>query len=195
MKNAVVLVHHIGDRGNVGEGRLLLDLSEKRFGELKGLGLVREATKEEVEKGDDLGFVAEGDAAKSDAVLSFDVTGSAEFQALLKELEESQGLVFLLNENAEVAATSIAALTSDLEKRNQDFADMDAAMKKLVEDHAKEMEDAKLAMEQANIRAKTAEDALAAAQTSTSATAADAAAKEKATPSNKKAADPANKAD
>lgn len=195
MKNAVVLVHHIGDRGNVGEGRLLLDLSEKRFGELKGLGLVREATKEEVEAGDDLGFVAEGDAAKGVAVLSFDVTGSPEFLALVKELEESQALVIPLNENAEIAATSIAALTSDLEKRNQDFADIDAAMKKLVEDHAKEMEDAKLAMEQANIRAKTAEDALAAAQTSTSAAAADAAAKEKATPANKKAADPANKAD
>lgn len=195
MKNAVVLVHHIGDRGNVAEGRLLLDISEKRFGELKGLGLVREATSEEVEAGDDLGFVAEGDAATSVAVVSFDVAGSPEFLALVKELEESHAVVIQLTAAAEIAATSIATLTNDLEKRNQDYADLDAAMTKMVEDHAREVEDAKMAMEQANERAKTAETALATAQASTSAAAADAAAKEKAAPSNKKAADPANKAD
>jgi hypothetical protein len=52
MKNAVVLVHHVGLSGNVAEGRILRDVTETRFKELEAAGLVREATADDLKAGD-----------------------------------------------------------------------------------------------------------------------------------------------
>ncbi|MBB3347325.1 hypothetical protein [Sphingomonas sp. BK069] len=51
MKNAYVTSDHHGDSGTVREGMILGDMTQKRFDELEKLGLVREATAAEVEKG------------------------------------------------------------------------------------------------------------------------------------------------
>ncbi|TCP36543.1 hypothetical protein [Sphingomonas sp. BK235] len=51
MKNAYVTSDHHGDNGTVREGMILGDMTQKRFDELEKLGLVREATAAEVEKG------------------------------------------------------------------------------------------------------------------------------------------------
>jgi hypothetical protein len=51
MKNAIVLVHHLGDDGVVDEGMILTDVATKRFDTLEKSGLIREATAEEVKAG------------------------------------------------------------------------------------------------------------------------------------------------
>jgi hypothetical protein len=51
MKNAFVKSDHHGDNGTVREGMILRDVTQKRFDELEKLGLVREATADEVKKG------------------------------------------------------------------------------------------------------------------------------------------------
>jgi len=63
-KNAMVLEHHHGDDGTVSEGKILRDITQKRFDELEAKGLVREATKAEVEAGDQHAF--EKDASSGD---------------------------------------------------------------------------------------------------------------------------------
>lgn len=55
-KNAFVIEHHHGDDGTVSEGKILRDISQKRFDELEKKGLVREATAAEVEAGDQHAF-------------------------------------------------------------------------------------------------------------------------------------------
>lgn len=62
MKNAFVTSDHHGDNGTVREGMILRDMAQKRFDELEKIGLVREATAEEVEKGYEP--VIEGDPTK-----------------------------------------------------------------------------------------------------------------------------------
>lgn len=57
MKNAYVLEHHFGDDGNVAEGQILTDVSEKRFHALEKLGIIREATDDEVKTGTVIPFV------------------------------------------------------------------------------------------------------------------------------------------
>ena len=51
MKNAYVLVHHLGDDGVVDEGMILNDVATKRFEILEKAGLIREASAEEVKAG------------------------------------------------------------------------------------------------------------------------------------------------
>lgn len=51
MKNAFVLDHHLGENGNVTEGMILENISNKRFDTLEKKGLVREATPDEVKDG------------------------------------------------------------------------------------------------------------------------------------------------
>ncbi len=51
-KNAIVLDDHFGDDGYVTAGMILRDMTTKRFDELEKKGLIREATAEEVEAGD-----------------------------------------------------------------------------------------------------------------------------------------------
>ena len=63
MKNAFVLVDHLGDDGNVSTGMILKDVNMKRFGELEKRGLVREATSEELRTGYKPPFEAEKAAA------------------------------------------------------------------------------------------------------------------------------------
>lgn len=60
MKNAYVVHHHLGDDGNVTEGMILRDISQKRFDALRKRGLVREATADEVKAGHKPPFVASG---------------------------------------------------------------------------------------------------------------------------------------
>ena len=48
MKDAYVLVAHTGDRGMQQEGGIMRDLSNERFNDLVKVGLVREATADEV---------------------------------------------------------------------------------------------------------------------------------------------------
>ncbi|MFX4086161.1 hypothetical protein ACKU27_13770 [Sphingobium yanoikuyae] len=55
-KNAYVIEHHHGDDGTVSEGKILRDITTKRFDELEKKGLVREATDAEVEAGDQHAF-------------------------------------------------------------------------------------------------------------------------------------------
>lgn len=62
MQNAFVLVHHIGRDGERREGSIVT-LSNDLFNELKSNGLVREATREEIEAGDQHGFQSEEDQA------------------------------------------------------------------------------------------------------------------------------------
>lgn len=68
MKNAFVLQHHHGDDGNVVEGMILKDISEKRFAELENNKLVREATAKEVKDGYKPAFTL--DDSDNDAALS-----------------------------------------------------------------------------------------------------------------------------
>jgi chromosome segregation ATPase len=68
MKNALVIEHHLGDSGNVTEGMILVDISDKRFNALEKKGLVREATPEEVKNGHQHAFVAEADRDDDDHV-------------------------------------------------------------------------------------------------------------------------------
>lgn len=63
MKNAIVLVDHLGDDGTVTTGMILKDVQTKRFDHLEKRGLVREATAEEVKAGYKPPFEAEGKAA------------------------------------------------------------------------------------------------------------------------------------
>lgn len=56
MKNALVLDDHYGDDGHVTAGKILRGITAKRFEELEKSGLVREATDEEVEAGDQIPF-------------------------------------------------------------------------------------------------------------------------------------------
>lgn len=51
MKNALVLVDHLGDDGTVTTGMILKDITMKRFEQLEKRGLVREATAKEVSEG------------------------------------------------------------------------------------------------------------------------------------------------
>jgi hypothetical protein len=60
MKNAFVLVHHLGDNGTVDEGMILEGITEKRFDALEKKGLVREATAAEVKEGYKAPFIASG---------------------------------------------------------------------------------------------------------------------------------------
>jgi hypothetical protein len=60
MKNAFVTDHHIGENGNVTEGMILENISDKRFETLEKKGLVREATAEEVENGFKAPFIPTG---------------------------------------------------------------------------------------------------------------------------------------
>ena len=71
MKNALVLDHHYGDDGDVSEGMILRDLSEKRFAELEKRGLVREATDIEVKAGYQPPFTAEADEDDDDGPAAF----------------------------------------------------------------------------------------------------------------------------
>ena len=66
-KNAMVLDDHFGDDGSVTAGMVLKDITTKRFDELEKKGLVREATAEEVEAGDQHAFEKDetGDADNS----------------------------------------------------------------------------------------------------------------------------------
>jgi len=59
MKNAFVLVDHLGDDGTVTVGMILKELSVKRFDHLEKRGLIREATSEEVKTGYKPPFTAE----------------------------------------------------------------------------------------------------------------------------------------
>lgn len=60
MKNAFVLVDHLGDNGTVTEGMILKDVTTKRFDSLEKKGLVREATAAEVKEGYKPPFEASG---------------------------------------------------------------------------------------------------------------------------------------
>lgn len=66
-KNAFVVEHHHGDDGTVSEGRILRDIPQKRFDELEKKGLVREATAEEVEAGDQHPFEKDTTGADGEA--------------------------------------------------------------------------------------------------------------------------------
>lgn len=59
MKNAIVLVDHLGDDGTVTTGMILTDVQAKRFDHLEKRGLVREATADEVKEGYKPPFEAE----------------------------------------------------------------------------------------------------------------------------------------
>jgi len=61
-RNALVLDDHYGDDGFVATGRVLRDVTAKRFEELEKAGLVREATAEEVEAGDQVAFEKDNSA-------------------------------------------------------------------------------------------------------------------------------------
>lgn len=67
MKNAYVTEHHHGADGNAYEGRILLNMTETRFEDLKGKGLVREATADEVKAGSQPPFESEAQAAEKAA--------------------------------------------------------------------------------------------------------------------------------
>lgn len=62
MKNAIVLVDHLGDDGTVTVGMILKDVQAKRFEHLEKRGLVREATADEVKTGYKPPFTAEKSA-------------------------------------------------------------------------------------------------------------------------------------
>lgn len=79
-KNAYVIEHHHGDDGTVSEGKILRDITQKRFDELEKKGLVREASAAEVEAGDQHAF--EKDA-------SGDAGGDGDGQGEKKKLEPS----------------------------------------------------------------------------------------------------------
>lgn len=66
-KNALVLDDHFGDDGYAPKGRILRDVSAKRFEQLEKKGLVREATAEEVEAGDQIDFQQDTSAALAPA--------------------------------------------------------------------------------------------------------------------------------
>jgi len=60
MKNAIVLVDHLGDDGTVTTGMILKEVNMKRYEQLEKRGLVREATAEEVKTGYKPPFTPEG---------------------------------------------------------------------------------------------------------------------------------------
>lgn len=60
MKNAYVIEHHLGDNGNVTDGMILENITQKRFDALEKKGLVREATAAEVKEGFKAPFTASG---------------------------------------------------------------------------------------------------------------------------------------
>lgn len=66
-KNALVLDDHFGDDGFVQAGQILHDVTAKRFEILEKKNLVREATADEVETGDQIAFEKDNSAALSPA--------------------------------------------------------------------------------------------------------------------------------
>jgi len=63
MKNAYVLVDHLGDDGTVTEGMILTEITATRFNALEKRGLVREATAKEVKEGYTPPFQSEAEKA------------------------------------------------------------------------------------------------------------------------------------
>ena len=61
-KNALVLDDHFGDDGYAPKGRILRDVTTKRFEQLEKKGLVREATADEVKAGDQIDFEKDNSA-------------------------------------------------------------------------------------------------------------------------------------
>jgi hypothetical protein len=172
MKNAYVTEHHSGDDGTVDVGMILLDVSNKRFGELEKLGLVREATPEEVKAGyqpqieADPSKRADDDDNDDDGVDLFAGGDSALVTGLRGEIEDGK-----LRE---------ASLTADLTKAREELAAANAAL-----------DQARASLDEGKEREATMSAELAKAQAELEA--AKQAAKAAPKPDNKKAADPANK--
>lgn len=62
MKNAYVLVDHLGDDGTVTTGMILKEITMKRFEHLEKRGLVRDATADEMAAGYKPPFIPEKSA-------------------------------------------------------------------------------------------------------------------------------------
>jgi hypothetical protein len=88
MKDAYVLVAHAGDRGRLDEGDVVLDLSNNRFEDLEKLGLVREATGDEVKNWQPR-FVAEAKQKPQATTIVIDVDDLSALRARLDEQGEA----------------------------------------------------------------------------------------------------------
>lgn len=178
MKDAYTLVEHRGDDGRNWPGRIVLDLSDQRFGELEKQGLVREATGDEAanERGGDK-------SVRMDLHFS-----PGELDGVIAQLRaEFEGVIAGL----EADKTAIAA------ERDEQIRALDA-LREQFDDHCATTADEKLALtvERDGLAEKLAAleaASSAAAQTGGEGAPGEGGAKEAPAPKNKKAPDPANK--
>jgi len=168
MPNAYVLIHHFGDEGNVSEGMILRDLPSKRFNELEGRGLVREATAAELKAGYRPPFDREGDSGGQLTAIQQVEALRAELAAATRRADEAEAARDQANERA-------SAVEADLRDQQAQLADALAANEALTGDldtTRTDLDAARGAIDELTAAAaKAAED-----------------------PANKQAADPANKA-
>lgn len=123
MKNAYVLHHHLGDDGNVVEGMILTEISDKRFAALEKRGLVREATPKEVKEGYRPEF-AKDRSAEQVADAAALATRDADIAKLKAEHES---VVKGLTERAETAETALAESKAEVERLTGEVATRTAA--------------------------------------------------------------------
>lgn len=180
MKNALVIEDHHGDSGTVTVGMILRGVSNKRFDELEKRGLVREATNEEVEAGDQHAF--EKDRSADERVEVKLSLSTADVEATLQRIRDETQTRFddLTREHADEVKT----LTERAE-----------AAEKLVEESKVETDrlngevtglTEKLTAAQGEVESLTEQLKAVAAEKAGDG-------KEAPAPANKKAADPANK--
>ncbi|MFZ2995945.1 hypothetical protein [Sphingobium sp.] len=169
MKDAIVLVQHLGDDGQVSEGQILTDMSNKRFEALEKNGLVREATRDEIEKGYTPELTVPGVDQASETSFGGD---QSELLDLRDKVDRQNETIEQMNRDAKQARDDIITLT-----------DQNAALSKARDGEAVRADDLDKALTDATKRAEAAEGKIAELES-----------KAAEAPDNKKAADPANKA-
>jgi len=116
MKTAFVLVAHVGDRGRKDEGDVIPDLTNQRFEDLEKVGLVREATADEI-KAWKPRFEAEADEHPARTI----VVDVAELNALRSKGTDDADTIFVLRGELSDARTSLEEANRKIERLTTDF--------------------------------------------------------------------------
>lgn len=149
MKNAIVLDTHFGDDGMATAGKLLLGITVKRFEALEKQGLVREATPEEIEAGDQHAFEKDTSEETGDEVRLNLSINSAEVQELVDTAKREIDAALLRAEAAEKALAELRTYTDaerlafeqQLEVAQKGSSDFEQALAELREKHGQTQQD------------------------------------------------------
>ncbi|NYT43112.1 hypothetical protein HZY97_20220 [Sphingomonas sp. R-74633] len=125
MKNALVLHDHFGDDGMATEGKILRGITTKRFEALEKQGLVREATADDLEAGDQHAFEKDTSEEDGDEIrlhLSIDSAAVQEIVTKAKEeIDRIEGLRVAESQRADAAEKALEKLTAELGETKKDL--------------------------------------------------------------------------